>query len=130
MSAMSELVLVYDSDPLHSARSQEVFTALGIPARTVSLREVTQTVGHLAGLPGHEARPVPMAPPQLSEPMLVLAGFSSERMDVLFAALRENGAPPPNRKAILTPTNAGWTLDALYVELGREHEAMHGKKGR
>lgn len=123
-----ELVLHLFPDPTYAAKAVEAFAALGAGSRPVAIDETAQTVGYLAGLPGHALSPRPLVLPKFDEPIMVLCGFSRPRMDVLFAAMREAGAPPPDRKAILTPTNMGWALDALYDELGREHEAMHGGK--
>lgn len=123
-----ELVLTHFPDMVYAAKAGAVFAALGIGSRAVAPGETGQTVGFLAGLPGQSARAKGLIAPKLTDPMLVLCGLSRERMDTLFAALRAAGAPPPNRKAILTPTNMGWTLDALYEELGREHEAMHDQR--
>lgn len=123
-----EFVLYYNPDSVGRAKSLEVFSALGIRARLVEGTETTQTIGYLAGLPGQEPRPSPLAPLKLEEPMMILAGFSRERMDYLFAALHKAGTPPANRKAVLTPTNAGWAFYVLYEELGQEHAVMHGEK--
>lgn len=123
----AELVLFFSPDPVYAAKAGEAFAALGAAVRTVTPGEVTQTVGYLADFPGQVSSPKPLVPPALAEPMMVLVGFSRERMDALFDAMRAAGAPPCDRKAILTPTNAAWTFHALYDELGQEHDAMHGK---
>lgn len=117
---IAELVLTFSPDPVYAAGAEAVFDAMGIRCRAVAPDEVTQPVGYLAGLPGQSASPRPLSLPVLTEPVLVLCALSRERMDTLFAAMRQAGTPPPNRKAILTPTNMGWTLAALYDELGRE----------
>lgn len=128
MMNTAELVLLFSPDPVYAAKAGEVFAALGVSLRAVVRSEVTQTVGFLADLPGQSSSPKALAPPSLSEPMMVLVGFSRERLDALFAAMRAHEAPPCNRKAILTPTNASWTFCALYDELGQEHEMMHKEK--
>ncbi len=124
----SELILYSFPDPVCAAAAARIFTALGIAGRAVNADEVTQTVGWLAGMPGQEATPRPLALPRLTDPVMILCGISRPRMDELFHAMRAGDCPPPDRKAILTPTNLGWTLAALYQELGREHEEMHGKR--
>lgn len=127
---LEELVLFFSPDkgPLETAR--RAVLSLGMSFRPVAAWELTQTVGFLAGLPGQKAAPRPLLPPGAEAPVMVLSGISRVRMDALFAAMRKEGVPPPDRKAVLTPTNAGWTLAALYEELGREHKAMHGNGGR
>lgn len=123
----SELVLLFSPDPVYAAKAGEAFAALGVTMRAVVQSEVTQTIGFLADFPGQSPLPKPLVPPTLAESMMVLVGFSRERMDVLFAAMRAHGAAPCDRKAILTPTNAAWSFCALYDELGLEHEMMHNK---
>ena len=46
-------------------------------------------------------------------------------MDVLLRELRQYSGSVPYM-AIVTEHNLSWTLRALYEELVREHEAMHG----
>lgn len=121
----AELILYSFPDPVYAATSLAVFTALGIEARAIAPEETTQTVGYLARFPGQSPTPRPLLLPQLTEPMMVLCGLSRPRMETLFSAMRTAGTPAPNRKAVLTPTNMGWSVAALYEELGREHEAMH-----
>lgn len=123
-----ELVLLFSPDPVYAAKAGEAFAALGAAVRPVTPGEVTQTVGFLADFPGQGPSPKSLVSPTLAEPMMVLVGFSRERMDALFDTMRAHGAPPCDRKAILTPTNASWTFHALYRELGQEHEMMHKKK--
>ncbi len=121
----AELILCFFPDPIYATRAQAVFSALGMGFRAITSEEVTQTVGYLAGFPGQSATPRPLIVPRLTEPMMVLCSLSSQRMDILFAAMRSAGTPSPDRKAILTPTNLSWSVAALYEELGREHDAMH-----
>ncbi len=123
-----ELILYAIPDPVHAARSAQVFADLGMRGRPVAPGEVTQTVGYLAGLPGQMATPRPLVSPTLAQPIMVLCNLSRPRMDVLFQAMRAANCPPPDRKAVLTPTNRNWPLSDLYAELGREHEELHGRK--
>ena len=93
----------------------------------MSPEQVGETVGHLFGLKGfaprEEGAAVPDAP---AEPALVLSGFSRQRLDALLSALKRAGVPTIAHKAMLTPTNVGWTFAQLCQELSREHQAMHG----
>lgn len=123
-----ERILLYTPDAVQRAKTGAVLAEMGIGLRVVTHGEVAQRVGVLAGMPGQSAGAKPLIPPVLTEPMMVLVGLSRPRMDALFAALRAAGVPPCDRKAILTPTNMGWSFAALYEELGREHEEMHRKR--
>lgn len=50
---------------------------------------------------------------------MIFSGFSGERMDAFLAALGRAGVPPV-LKAVVTPTNLGWSVSALIDELARE----------
>lgn len=58
----------------------------------------------------------------LPEPVMILCHVPQERLDQLLNALRREGFTC--LKAVLTPTNAGWSLRRLYEELVRERAQM------
>lgn len=92
----------------------------GLRLRPVEPGETGRTLDSLAF--GKPYSPTPGGP--IPEPLLVLCGFSSAQLDSLLAALRKAGVPQGCLKAVLTPSNANWTLAALYQELCREREQM------
>ena len=65
-----------------------------------------------------------------SDPMLVFCGLSQGKLDQLLTAMGRSGLPRITLKAMLTPTNAGWTSQQLWTELRREHAAMEAQRGR
>ena len=66
--------------------------------------------------------------PAISEKMLILHGFSQQRLQELLAGLRKAKVPPIPLKAMVTEHNADWTLYELYQEIRKEHEMMTGQK--
>ena len=58
-----------------------------------------------------------------AEEMLVLCGVGAGAMNLLLAELRRRHVPIA-LKAVMTPTNAAWTMQQLHAELCREREAM------
>lgn len=66
--------------------------------------------------------------PIIPESVLVMRNFTSSRMDFLLYNLRKAKLPPIPMKAVVTPTNAGWSFYQLYEELKEEHARMHGMK--
>lgn len=64
----------------------------------------------------------------IQEEMMVMYGFSGNRLDELLNALRKNQARI-NLKAILTETNKEWSSYVLYQELKKEHEMMQKRNG-
>ena len=61
--------------------------------------------------------------PAFSEELLVMSGLGERQMDVLLTELRRQRIPIA-LKAVVTPTNAGWTAAELYTELCRERAAF------
>ena len=122
-----ESVLWYCPDPVLFSAARKAFAVQGVRVRPVSPEQTGETVGHLFGLKGFAAREdgaaVPAAP---AEPALVLSGFSRQRLDALFAALKRSGVPFIAHKAMLTPTNVSWTFAQLCEELSREYQAVTG----
>ena len=58
-----------------------------------------------------------------AEEMLVLCGVGAGAMNLLLAELRRRHVPIV-LKAVMTPTNAAWTMQQLHAELCREREAI------
>ena len=125
MAKSRETALYYD--PEGGERAQQVKTVLvcmGARIRNIAAADFAQTVGFTLGRAGFAAQSADTAEAP-EQPMLVLDGFTSKRLDVLLRELRQHGVSVPY-KAIVTEHNLPWTLRALYDELVREHEAMHG----
>ena len=113
MAKSRETALYYD--PEGGERAQQVKTVLvcmGARIRNIAAADFAQTVGFALGRAGFA---------QSAD----TDGVTSKRLDVLLRELRQHGVSVPY-KAIVTEHNLPWTLRALYDELVREHEAMHG----
>lgn len=92
----------------------------GLRLRVAAAGDLERPVGALArGLKpmGVQGRGEP-----LSEPVMVLCHIPPERFDATLEELRRAGFSC--LKAVLTPTNAGWSLRRLYEELVRERAQM------
>lgn len=61
--------------------------------------------------------------PSLPEPVMVFCHLAAPQLDRLLPELRKLGTQGC-LKAVLTPTNKGWTLRQLYAELCREREEL------
>lgn len=59
-----------------------------------------------------------------SDELLVMASFRPGMLDDFLKGFRELGIPPVPLKAMLTETNAFWTLERLHAALREEHEQM------
>ena len=118
MAKSRETALYYD--PEGGERAQQVKTVLVcMGARIRNIAAAGFTLGRAGFAQCADTGEAP------EQPMLVLDGFTSKRLDVLLRELRQYSVSVPY-KAIVTEHNLPWTLRALYDELVREHEAMHG----
>lgn len=110
-----KILLFGIDDNIMLAKIRRAAEGENVLIQPVDPRQCGKTIGQLALLPepGQGSGEAP-----LSEPMMVLC-VRQEKLDGLLAALRKAGVPPIC-KAILTPTNAGWTPARLLAELQRE----------
>lgn len=114
-------LLLYDPAPSPWASKVRQLCAIqGLWFSAVDTAQLDRPIRDLAqGLPdpGSAGEPLP-------EPLLLLCHLSSPQLDKVLQGLRNAGVPRTCLKAILTPTNAGWTLRALYDELCLEREQL------
>ena len=115
-------VLYHVEDPA----VRELLSAHQMPCRLVREDELNETVGYLSGFPAFPGGAEPSEPEDLPS-TLVMAGFTSARMDELLGALRENGLRI-ELKAMVTVTNQTWPLRKLITELRREHAALAARR--
>ena len=117
-----EIILFYGLAPQKEEKLLKALADLQLPARKLEERPLPVTIGRLTEEEGWEegAAPGEEAP---EEEALIMSGLTSRRLDELLTALRQAGVSIP-LKAMVTPTNRGWTLLALLKELRLEHEAV------
>lgn len=101
------------------SRIKLTLSLVQVEAKLIKSEDFGKTIGALAGIPTAPNQTVMFAP-VLPEPMMVLC-MPQSKLDAVLAALR-NASVPPIAKAMLTPTNAGWTPGQLLTELQRERE--------
>lgn len=124
MPSNQELILLYHPNPdAVTLRAKGVFFRMKVRLRQIAPDQLHQTVGFLAGTDGCQALSPPDAPPVLSEPVMVLCGFSASRLDTLLKNMRKAQASLPY-KAVLTATNKHWPLCELYDELVAERQQI------
>lgn len=124
---LSEHVLFYHLTQEKQDRYNELMKRLGIPCSVVDPDFAENTLGSLLGYAGF---PEPTAKPDAAFPgeMMIMAGFSSLRLDTLLASIRRGGLPPIPLKAMVTDTNVHWSLKTLFGHLLMEHMQMTGGK--
>ena len=115
-------ILTYNLDSLTRSGVQALCRYLGFHFKSVARSEFALPIGLLAGIPMKApASPVPEA--AFSDPMLVMCHLLGDQLDAFLQGLRAQGIRIP-LKAVLTPSNVGWSAPQLHAELLSEHEAM------
>ncbi len=98
-----------------------VLANLNIQVKTIAPHDLSQSVGFLAGMGG--VQNAPFDGTVLETPLMLMANFSENLLDTTLAALREQGVKT-GFKAVVTPHNQAWTVEALLAELQREKEEI------
>ena len=125
MSLMTEMVLFYTPENTERTRKLKgIFVRLGVRIRNISPEQMGETVGFLAGLEGYGPAEAKEDFPVPEEEMLVMKNFTSRKIDELILAIRKAGLKKIELKAVVTPTNAGWTFYKLYEEIREERRQV------
>ena len=122
----TETVLMYNCSGPEWAKLRQIFLMLRVRICPVEADQYGLTLAELLSRSG-EKRGVEE---DFSDPMLVFCGLSQGKLDQLLTAMARAQLPRIALKAMLTPTNAGWTSQQLWTELRREHAAMEAQRGR
>lgn len=125
-----EKLLLFGSDDAEFQKINQIASRLRLHMERVDPADYALTLGEIAS-GSHKsascAKSADSASPALSESLLVMCHLSDKRMDKLLFELRRADAKL-SYKAVLTPTNAGWTLPRLMLEMQREKAAYAQKK--
>lgn len=136
---MRECILLFQFE---QARQKKLIAQLMMAkfrVKVVSPEEMELPVGYLAGnkeLLQEEARQEAEIREQVGQAgeagalkpldgeMLVMAGVTSGRLNMVLQAIRKAGIGSVPYKAVITETNQTWKAKDLLEELKKEHEAM------
>ena len=99
---------------------------MGVELVPVARTDYNKTLAVLAGLDAAPGPVMPYSGGSLGGRMIVFCDLE-DQLDTLLPALRKAGAGPECLKAVLTPTNRGWSALTLYAELQRERQAMQSR---
>lgn len=92
-----------------------------IQIKEISRKDYNQKLGALAGIQGFAKEKVIYNGPDFPLEMIVFSGIDSAQIDTFLADYKQTGAQPVPLKAITTPQNIFWTVEALFKELWKEH---------
>ena len=137
---MKEMVLYYaPENAVYVGLIKGVLVQMGIRIKNLSPGRCEKKIGYLAGLDGFESQdmaPEGTAVPEvgrqashvpMNEELLVLCGLTEQRLDQLLEKLKKAGVPRSVMKAIVTESNAHWTMYELYGHLVEERRQMERK---
>ena len=92
-----------------------------IQVKEISRKDYSQKLGVLAGIQGFSKEKVIYNGPDFPLEMIVFSGIDSAQIDTFLADYKQTGAQTVPLKAIITPQNIFWTVEALFKELWKEH---------
>ncbi|MCI5584033.1 MAG: DUF3783 domain-containing protein [Lachnospiraceae bacterium] len=136
---MRECILLFQFEQARQKKLVAQLMMAKFRVKVVSPEEMELPVGYLAGnkeLLQEEARQEAEIRGQagqageagalkpLDGEMLVMAGVTSGRLNMVLQAIRKAGIGSVPYKAVITETNQTWKAKDLLEELKKEHEAM------
>lgn len=125
------MVLLYNLDTPKGAKLRRMCLPLGLRTRLVEPAEYGLPLNDLVE---GKVPETPWTGETFLDEMLLLVNCPGPLLDRFLQGFRRNKIPPVGLKAVLTPTNGGWTSLELKEELSREREAIrqgqaaHAKK--
>ncbi len=126
---MNETVLLYNfkGERLKSVKAAAL--PLKIRTRVVDKSELNQPIGCLAGIKGFEPCAEDFTENGFDDEMLVMSGFTGERMNALIQSLYRHGLGRIDLKAVVTTVNVSWNSVELYEAVKADHEEMAKRNG-
>lgn len=125
LSALSRpQVLLFNFRPdLRTMRIVRYLTESGVAVRQVPPAAFGETLEHLLALQDYRQYGEAKLP-RFREEMLLMSGFDRDRLDAFLRFFRDEQILRVDLKAMLTPTNAGWSAARLHDQLLSERDVM------
>lgn len=126
---MRETILLFHfTDRQKRNKVVSALVPLKLKIKEIEKKDYLQPIGFLAGSKDISPVEEEYDGDELEGEMLLMAGISGARMDMVLRALRKSGVGPIPYKAAMTPTNQHWNPVQLFAEIKEEHEKMHQKE--
>lgn len=120
------MVLLYNLNNEKGGKIRRMCLPLGLRTRLVEPAEYGLPLSRLVEGCAPET---PWTGECFSDELLLLVNCPGPLLDRFLQGFRRNRIPPVGLKAVLTPTNSGWTSLELREELAKEREAIRQGQG-
>ena len=118
---MAQVILTFGLGKDKSRAVRSIAQKNRIQIKEISRKDYNQKLGALAGIQGFAKEKAIYNGPDFPLEMIVFSGIDSAQIDTFLADYKHTGAQPVPLKAIITPQNIFWTVEALFKELWKEH---------
>ena len=118
---MAQIILTFGLGKEKRKAVRSIAQKNRIQIKEISRKDYNQKLGALAGIQGFAKEKVIYNGPDFPLEMIVFSGIDSAQIDTFLADYKQTGAQPVPLKAIITPHNIFWTVEALFKELWKEH---------
>ena len=120
---MNTTVLACNFAGAELKKLKKLCSATGVRLRAVTPEDQAQPIGALCGVEKRLPGASPSAAPA-EEKTLVFARLTERQLDSLLTEMRTARVGTDALKAVLTPSNAGWSVHKLAAELMRERASL------
>lgn len=123
---MREMVLFVNfQDKKRLRQIQSVLMTKKILMKQIAKEDYSQPLGALAGIKELYKENTQYEGAELEKEMMIFVNIPNSVLDYILQAMRKKGIKKVDYKAVMTPTNLGWTIPELYEELSKEHAQFH-----
>ena len=118
---MAQIILTFGLGKEKTKVVRSIAQKNRIQIKEISRKDYNQKLGALAGIQGFAKEKVIYNGPDFPLEMIVFSGIDSAQIDSFLTDYKQTGAQTVPLKAIITPQNIFWTVEALFKELWKEH---------
>ncbi len=112
-----QTVFLYNVEREKEKQIRILCRELGTDVRKIRPEQTGETIGALMGL---DIKKTIGKDEKISEEIMILSGFSGDKLDVFLKGYRNKNIEPVKLKAVVTGHNISWTVGYLYKELKKE----------
>lgn len=104
---------------------KKLFTPMHLQVTSADARQYNDTLKNIADGKTDITSSNPFTGKIPDESLMLFCGISDKKLDKILFKLRNNKDIQVTYKAVLTPSNSGWTARKLFLELAKEQAAYN-----